>query len=543
MHKQKRDGCTPTGLLARLAPLTFTIAAAFCSTSMLRAADTKNYLHTAIPVDPGTADVQKTTEFYCIPLNIYDRLVETITVKPGESKIIPSLAEKWEVSPNGLVYTFHLRKGVKFQNGETFKADDVYFTFDRMLDPKTQALNTDFLNMIAGAEDRVNGKASTVSGLKVLDDSTIRITLAAPFAPFIANLGTPPCSIYNRKATVAAGDKFGVDPAKTVGTGPFVFESWVTNDVCRLKANPNYFRGKPTLAGIDMLVVPDVNTQRMQFETGKLDLLDLENAVSQVPYFLGSNKWKKQIVSGPIVGIYFYALNEKIKPLNDVRVRKAIQYAIDRKLILDKIYNGQGVVEHGILPRGLIGHNPSLPTIPYDPKKAKQLLAEAGCANGFDLEIAQTNDNPRTLKVNEVVQSMLAQVGIRVKILQLDSASYYALRKDGKMQAYETYWSADYNDPDNFIYTFFSEDNSTTRAFNYINKKVFAKLEEARQMVDQNKRIKLYQELEKTIAQDDAAWVPLFSTNQLFVVRPRVKNFKVSWNGWSDMSYNGISVE
>ncbi|HWQ09854.1 MAG TPA: ABC transporter substrate-binding protein, partial [Holophaga sp.] len=142
-----------------------------------------------------------------------------------------------------------------------------------------------------------------------------------------------------------------------------------------------------------------------------------------------------------------------------------------------------------------------------------------------------------------VVQSMLAQVGIRVKILQLDSASYYALRKDGKMQAYETYWSADYNDPDNFIYTFFSEDNSATRAFNYTNKKVFAKLEEARKMVDQNKRIKLYQELEKTIAQDDAAWVPLFSTNQLFVVQPRVKHFRVSWNGWSDMSYNGISVE
>ena len=543
MHIQKRDGGKTSGLLARLVPITFTIVTAFCGASALKAADTKNYLHTAIPVDPGTADVQKTTEFYCIPLNIYDRLVETITVKPGESKIIPSLAEKWEISPNGLVYTFHLRKGVKFHNGETFKADDVYFTFDRMLDPKTQALNTDFLNMIAGAEDRVSGKATTVSGLKVLDDYTIRITLAAPFAPFIANLGTPPCSIYNRKATVAAGDKFGVDPSKTVGTGPFMFESWVTNDICRLKANPNYFRGKPTLAGVDMLIVPDVNTQRMQFETGKLDLLDLENAVSQVPYFLGSAKWKKQIVSGPIVGIYFYALNEKIKPLNDVRVRKAIQYAIDRKLILDKIYNGQGVVEHGILPRGLIGHNPSLPTIPYDPKKAKQLLTEAGCANGFDLEIAQTNDNPRTLKVNEVVQSMLAQVGIRVKILQLDSASYYALRKDGKMQSYETYWSADYNDPDNFIYTFFSEENSATRAFNYTDKKVFAKLEEARKMVDQTKRVKLYQELEKTIAQDDAAWVPLFSTNQLFVVQPRVKNFRVSWNGWSDMSYNGISVE
>lgn len=501
-----------------------------------------SYLSVAMTTDPGTADVQKTTDMYGIPLNIYDRLVEAVTVKPGESRIVPGLAEKWTVSADGLVYTFTLRKGVKFHNGETLKADDVLFTFDRMLDPKTKALNTDFLDMIAGAGDRMSGKAATVSGLKVVNNLTIQITLTKPFAPFIANIATPAGSIYNRKATLAAGDQFGLDPKKTIGTGPFVLKEWIVNDSCTLVAFPGYWGGKPTLDGIEMLVIPDANTQRLMFETNKLDVLDLDNARSQVPYFLESAKWKSQVVSGPRVGIYYYAINQGIKPFGDVRVRKAMQLAIDRKLLLDKLFNGRGSLENGIFPKGLLGFNPALPAISYDQKKAKDLLAQAGFPSGFDMEIAQITDSPSTLKINEAVQAMLGEVGIRVKIVQMDSATYFATRKTGSLPLYESDWSADFNDPDNFIYTFFSEKNSVARSFNYKNTAAQAKLDEARVMVDQVKRMKLYQDLEKTIIQDDAGWIPLFSLEHLFVVQPKVKNFKVSWNGWSNMPYNGITI-
>ena len=502
----------------------------------------KDILVIAQTADPGTVDVQKTTDMYGVPLNIFDRLVEAVTVRPGESKIIPGLADKWDVSANGLVYTFTLRKGVKFHNGEIFKADDVLFTFDRMLDPATKALNTDFLDMIAGADDRLSGKAASVSGLKVVDDYTIQITLTKPYAPFIANLATPAGSVYNRKATLAAKDQFGLDPAKTVGTGPFRITGWVVNDSCTLEAFPDYFRGKPSLDGIVMQVVPDANTERMLFETGKLDVFDLDNARSQVPYFLANDKWKNQIVTGPRVGVYYYAINENIAPFGDVRVRKALQLAIDRKTLLDKLYNGRGSLEYGIFPNGLLGHNPALPAIPFDPRQAKDLLAKAGFPNGFDMEIAQVTDSPSTLKINEAVQSMLGQVGIRVKITQLDSATYFATRKEGKLPMYESDWSADFNDPDNFIYTFFSEKNTAARSYNYKNKAVFDKIEEARVMVDQTKRMKLYQDLEKTIVQDEAAWIPLFSLDHLFVVQPKVKNFTVSWNGWSNMPYNGVTL-
>lgn len=501
-----------------------------------------NTLTIGFTSDFGTLDVQKTTDSYTVPLNIFDRLVETETVK-GKPQQVPGLAESWKVSDDGLVYTFKLRKGVKFQNGETLKADDVLYTFDRMLDPKTKALNTDFLDMIAGADDRMNGKADSTSGLKVIDDYTIQITLSKPFAPFIANLATPACSIYNRKATTEAGDKFGIDPALTIGTGPFKTKSWKVNDNLVLVANPDYYKGKPALAEIDMKIVPDVNTQRMLFETGKLDVLDCDNVTSQIPYFEGSAKWKNNIVTGQRVGLDYYCLNEKIKPFDDVKVRKALQLAIDRKTLLNKLYNGKGKVENGIMPYGLMGYNSKLSQIPYDQKKAKELLKEAGYPDGFTMTISQISDHPSMLKINQAVQSMLSEVGIKVQINQMDESSYYALRKQGQMQCYENNWSADYNDPDNFFYTLFSAKNTVTRSFNYSNEDSFAKLEDARKMTNQNDRIKLYQELEKTIAQDDAAWIPLFSQQHLFVVQSYVKNFKVAWNGWSDMKYYGITVQ
>ena len=518
------------------------IVLSFGFSQSVTALDAKDALKVAYYAYPSQLDPQKTTEFYAAALNCFDRLVEAETTGPSKSEIVPGLAEKWNISADGLVYTFHLRKGVKFQNGEIFKADDVLYTFDRMLNPATKALNTDFMDMIAGAKERMSGKADKVSGIKVIDDNTIEITLADSYAPFLANIATPAGSIFNRKATEAASEKFGLEPNVTIGSGPFMYTENLVNDHFTFTAYKNYWRGAPALKGIIYKIIPDADTQRMLFETGELDLFDCDTARTQIPYFENSAKWKKQIISGPKVATFYLHINESIKPFDDVRVRKAIQRAIDRKSILEKLYYGKGQLVQAILPPGLAGFNTKAEVIPYDVGEAKALLAEAGLSKGFDMTMAQVSGNAGVLKIAEVVQSMLKPLGINLKIEQMDEAAYYATRAKGTLPMYTNDWGADFNDPDNFIYTFFSSKNTVARSFNYKNADVQAKLEKARKMTDPAARYALYQQLEKTIVIDDAAWLPLFALEHLVVVQPRVKGFKLIWNGSYNMPYYGVTL-
>lgn len=500
-----------------------------------------NVIHIPEHDEFRTLDCQKDTEFYVVPLNIYDRLVECEVVD-GVAAIVPSLAESWDISEDGLVYTFHLRDDVTFHNGAQFTADDVVFTVERMMDPDTAALNTDFFSMIKGANDMLEGQADGVEGVKALDDFTVEITLEVPFAPFLANLATPSCSIYNRAATEAAGDQFGIDPAVTVGTGPFKAASWVINDRITLVRYDDYFKGPAKIDGIELIQVPDENTQKLMYENGELDIVDLSSSTSQLAYFMGNDAYKDNLVTGPEAGNYFYAFNMEIAPTDDVRVRRAISMAIDRQTILDQMYNGAGQVVNSMLPHGVLGSYDA-EEIPYDPEGAKALLAEAGYGDGCDLEIYQTSDNPDALALNQVVQSMLSQVGINVKIKQMDEAAYLAERREGKIGMTRAVWWADFNDPDNFLYTFFTERNTKARSINHKNTDVFQWLEDARAMVDEDERMELYKKIDTAMVQEESAVFPLFQMDHVVVVQDWVKGFQIPWNGWTDTSYYNVSIE
>ena len=204
--------------------------------------DTAGFMNVALGADIQTADVHKTTKDYQIPINIFDRLVDVEVKDDGSSEIVPSLAESWEISDDALTYTFHLRQGVKFHNGEELTADDVEYSFTRQLSVEG-AVNTDFLAQVKGADELIAGTADTLEGFNVLDDYTFTITLKEPYAGFLACLSVPGCSIYNREATEAAGDQFGLDPALTIGTGPFKFTSWTINDRLVLTRNEDYWNG------------------------------------------------------------------------------------------------------------------------------------------------------------------------------------------------------------------------------------------------------------------------------------------------------------
>ena len=484
--------------------------------------------------EPKTSDMQMTTDCYLIPLNCYDRLVECATTAPGKSALVPGLASKWQVSKDGKVYTFHLRHGVKFHSGDELTAKDVVYTFDRMLDPATKALNTDILDFVQGAQDRMNGKAQSTAGLKALDPYTVQITLSEPFVPFLAIMASAQASILCERFTRPLGAKYGLSAEATCGTGPFILKEWTLNDHHTMVANPSYWRGRPQIDSFVVKVVTDPETMRMLFEAGAVDLFDCDFAPTQIPYFTSSAKWGKQILSGPRAGIYYYTFNQKIKPFDDVRVRKAFQMAVDRKQLLQKLYYNQGQIENGIVPNGLICYNPRQTPIAYNPDGARKLLAQAGYPNGVDMEIALvTGGSSQWQKMSEVVQAMVARAGFRVKLTQMDEAAYYATRKEGKLPMYTNKWSADFNDPDNFFYTFFGPKGNVARSLNASSDNLKA-LDQGRAEVNAGRRAKLYNDLEHKLVIDQAAWLPLFSMKHLFVAQPRVKKFVVPWNGWSD---------
>lgn len=503
--------------------------------------DTTGFLMDVLNADIQTADVQKTTKDYTVPTNIFDRLADIQVDDQGVSKIVPSLAEKWDISGDGLEYTFYLQKGVKFQNGNDFTAEDVLYTFERLLTVEG-GLNTELLDQVKGAAELMEGTADTLEGVEVVDDYTVKITLKEPFAAFLSCLTAPGLSIYDSEATEAAGDQFGMDPAVTVGTGPFKFAGWNFNDQLVLMKNDDYWRGAPELPGVVIKIIPDTETQTMMFESGELDLLDLDFVTDAADRFLET--YPDQIVQGPRVGITYFTMNFNKEPFQDVKVRQAVQMAIDRQAILDALYGGRGQVEHGIYPYGLIGFNEGQTKISYDPEGAKALLEEAGYGSGFTMELAADASASDTVTMAlEIIKEQLSEVGIQAEIKNYDESTWLETRKSGELGSFMSTWTADFNDPENFIYTFFgNEEKTKIRSINYPDQTVMARVSAARGIVNEDERLAEYQALEEKLIHEDAAWVPMYSRMHLWAVSKRVQNFKPVWSGVSDRSYYGASL-
>ncbi len=514
----------------------------------------ENVLRVTYTDEIESGDPRQTTADYIIQLNVFDTLTKTEANEDGELEIVPGLAESWTISDDGKTYSFKLREGVTFTNGETLTSDDVLYTVDSMLDPERAALNTDWMNMIAGAQDVLDGNSETVEGKGIIihDDNNFDIVLEDSYSPFLATLSVPGWSILNREACEEADEagggpsvtKFGNDPEYTVGCGPFILKEWVLNDHVYLEANPDYWQGAPAIEGVVIKVIPDADTEKMLFESGQTDIFDLDVARHLIPEYQESEEWSDNIVPKTVLGVTYLAINEKIEPFDDVNVRKALQMAIDKETIIEEMYSGTAVPANGIYPPGLIGYNEDLEEIPYDPEGAKELLAEAGYPDGFDMTIATTaNDDQATTDLVAIIQQQFAEIGVNVTIDQMDEASWYDVRATGELPMYMATWYADINDPDNFIYTFFSDDSTVTRSFNYYNTEAMDRIEAARHMTDEDARVKEYQDLEKLVIQDDAAWIPLWHAEKVRLVQHRVKGFVPHWAGYGDCCFYGVELE
>lgn len=507
-----------------------------------KAADSSRFL-VAVEDEPDTVDFQCTTIYYTIATNVFNRLVEMESDSEGNVAVTPSLAKSWEVSDGGRRYTFHLREGVKFSNGSPLTSSDVLYTFTRLL-THPDSCNQDIIAMVEGAARLESGKADSLDGFEILGDLDFSITLEQPFEAFLACLSMPGASILDEETTEKAGESFGKDPACTIGTGSFILREWNPGKGMILAANKDCFEGAPRCEGLDLRFLKDSEEVRQMFQNGKLDILDLDEMSNSEEFFIHGESYKDRIFETLRIGTTYIALNESIAPLDDVRVRKALQYALDRSLLLDVVYGGRGYVENGIFPHGLYGYNPDLPEIPYDTEGAKKLLAEAGYPDGFDLEISvKSSSNQWEMALMKQVSSMWEKIGVRAPIVVLEEDEFMKLRKSGSLACYTAMWTADFNDPDNFIYTFFGNSKNTSfRSLCYPDEDVMARVRDARTIADPEARVKEYRDLEEKIIQEDAAWIPLFSRLRTYVTSERVEGIRASWNGSVKNKYKDITI-
>ena len=487
---------------------------------------------TAVEDEPDTVDFQCTTIHYTIAQNVFDRLVEMESDGQNGASVFPSLAESWEVSGDGCCYTFHLREGVTFSNGAPLTSEDVEYTLNRLL-THPDSCNQDIADDIVGAGALENGTAEKLEGFRIIDDLSFSITLEQPFEAFLACLSMPGASILDRETTEKAGNLFGKDPVWTIGTGSFILQKWEAGQGMVLTANPNCWKGAPKCDGLDLRFMTEPEEIRLKFEKEELDILDLDEVGNSAEYFINGDIYQDRLYKVQRIGITYVALNESVEPLNDVRVRKALQLALNRTTLLDAIYSGRGSVENGIYPHGLYGFNPELEEIPCDPDGARKLLAEAGYAEGFDLTVsisASSTQLERSLL--KMIASMWGNIGVRATVGILDENEFMRRRKAGELACYSATWTADFNDPDNFVYTFFgNRENAVFRSLCYQNEEVMERVRKARTITDSASRLTEYRELERIIVQEDAAWVPLFSRLRFYVAGEAIGGIQSSWNG------------
>jgi len=449
-----------------------------------------------------------------ILMNVYDGLVR---YKDGTLEVEPALASDWTISEDGKEYTFTLREGVSFHDGSAFNAEAVVFNFDRMLKEDHPFHNTGPFPLAFFF--------SAVETVEAVDELTVKFTLNAPYAPFLSNLAYPTGLIVSPAAVEAHGAEFGRNPS---GTGAFKFAEWRSNEAVVVEKNPDYWDGAPALDAVVFRPITDANTRTAEMLAGGIDLMVEVPPVALSEFQDDSFTVHEQ--AGPHV--WFLILNAKEGPFADKRVRQAANYAINKSAIVNDVLEGTAEVAAGPTPPAFAwAYNEALEPYPYDPDKARELLAEAG-AEGAELTFYVTEGGSGMLDpiaMGTAIQADLSAVGLDVKIETYEWNTFLGEVNpglEGKADMAEMAWMT--NDPDTLPFLALRTDAWPDKGgFNsgyYSNPKVDELLEAARVATDQDDRAKLYQEMQ-TIVQEDAPWVFVANWKQNAVTSERVGDF------------------
>jgi ABC-type transport system substrate-binding protein len=465
-----------------------------------------------------------------------ERLLYDTLVAYGEgTELEPSLAEEMPtVSDDGLVYTFTLREGVSFVGGDgnvvsEMTADDVVFTFNRLLNPNLtpnpSPVASGFFQIIAGADAVVAGDATEASGVRAVDERTVEFTITQADLTFLNLLAMPFGSIVPEGVATEDTAAFSADP---VGTGPYVLESYEQGQMARFVRNTHYWGTPPGPDAMEIRVGIDPTTAVQQVEAGTLDVMGDNIPPGSLNQVLEDPTYGPWVHRQPFVATYFLSLDTSApdSPLSNVTVRQAIAHAIDKENIIT-IIQGTGTLAPCILPPAMPGHDPDCDPYPYDPDTARDLMAEAGFAEGFSTTLYTTTTDPDPT-VGQAIQQDLAEIGIEIEII---SQAFDTLLGTITVphQAPMVYlgWFQDFPDPSDFYNPILSCATNSEGNFNlawYCNEEIDAAATAAQGEQDIDARTEAYRQVFTQIM-EDVPWVPLYHPEVVTLVNPRVTTF------------------
>jgi dipeptide transport system substrate-binding protein len=525
------------GIPMKLRGFSFTLHA-LAATALLAVAGTACAAKTLVYCSEGSPEgfnpqyYTTGTTFDAVSVPMFNRLVE---FELGTTNVIPGLAESWVAAPDGLSYTFKLRKGVKFHTSakftptRDFNADDVLFSYNRMADPAHPMAKTTPGTTYAYFDDM--DMKNIVERVEKIDAMTVKFVLKKPEAPFMANMAMDFASILSAEYAdkMKAASTLEVIDREPVGTGPFTFVSYQKDAVIRFKAFDAYWGGRPKIDNLVFAITTDASVRYAKLKTGECHVMAFPKPADVALMKADPNI---TLVQQNGLNVGYIAFNVEKKPFDNKQVRQALNMAVNKKAILDSVFQGAGQVAKNPIPPTLWSYNDKVADYAYDPAKAKELLAKAGFANGTEVELwylpVTRPYNPDGKRMAELIQADWEKIGVKTRLLTFEWGEYRKRSKTGEQHAMMFGWSGDNGDPDNFFVPLLgcSAVKGGGNVARWCNKDFEDAVQKAKGVTQQAERAVLY-ERAQVIAKEEAPWITIAHSVRFDPVRKEVIGYKM----------------